>query len=61
MNEPPPFSQEIADDLNEAFEDGDIERACLAIGTAVKTYNVAEIARKPGAGLVRPLVLLRHF
>jgi probable addiction module antidote protein len=52
MNERP-TSEELAI-LSRAFESGDVENICLAIGSAVKAYNISDVART--AGLSRPSV-----
>src|SRR5687768_16804150 len=49
-----PNLEDLEDSLNIAFKTGDVERICLAVGAAVKTYNVADVARK--SGLSRPSV-----
>ncbi|MDO8401316.1 MAG: putative addiction module antidote protein [Bradyrhizobium sp.] len=55
MNEqPPPTPSDVATFLNQAFESGDVERICLAIGLALKAHNIADVARK--SGLDRPTV-----
>lgn len=54
MEKQPPIPDEIATFLNRAFKSGDVERVCLAIGTAVKAYSIADVARK--SGLSRPTV-----
>jgi probable addiction module antidote protein len=54
MNEQSPILGDVANLLNHAFESDDVERICLAIGAAVKAYNIADVARK--SGLNRPSV-----
>ena len=46
-------TEEIAA-LSRAFETGDVESICFAVGSAVKAYNIADVARK--SGLSRPSV-----
>lgn len=50
----PPSHGDVVTFLNQAFESGDVERICLAIRSAVKAHNIADVARK--AGLNRPSV-----
>ena len=60
MNEPvkssiPPQSRrEITDRINRAFETGDLEAICQAIGDAVRLHNVSDVAKM--AGLERPSI-----
>ena len=43
-----------AEDINEAFETGDIDKICEAIGVATRLHNVSVIAKQ--TGLARPSV-----
>lgn len=55
MNEqPPPSPSDVAALLNQAFESGDVEQICLAIGSALKAHNISDVARK--SGLQRPTI-----
>ena len=48
MEEQASLPRDVAFFLNQAFASGEIERICLAIGTAMKDYNTADLARKSG-------------
>ena len=54
MNETTAPADDVEDSLNIAFKSGDVERICLAVGAAIKAYNISDIARK--SGLSRPSV-----
>ena len=40
--------EKISGYLNEAFQSRDVDQICQAIGLAVKTHNISEVAGKVG-------------
>jgi probable addiction module antidote protein len=40
--------KDVAAFINRAFDTGDLDDICKAIGTAAKTHNVSDIAKKSG-------------
>lgn len=40
--------KDVATLINRAFDTGDLDDICKAIGTAAKTHNVTDIAKKSG-------------
>src|SRR4029453_5617106 len=43
-----PHSGDVAAFINRAFDTGDLDKICKAIGTAAKTHNITDIAKKSG-------------
>jgi probable addiction module antidote protein len=40
--------KDVAAFINRAFDTGDLDEICKAIGTAAKTHNITDIAKKSG-------------
>ena len=51
---PRPSRREVAERINRAFEASDIAEICQAIGTAIRRYNISDIAKV--SGLERPTI-----
>jgi probable addiction module antidote protein len=51
---PQPGRREITDRINRAFETSDIDEIRHAIGTAIRRYNISDIAKV--SGLERPTI-----
>ena len=45
---PQPGRREVTDRINRAFETSDIAEICQAIGTAIRRYNISDIAKVSG-------------
>src|SRR5258708_33114029 len=51
---PQPGRREVTDRINRAFETSDIDAIRHAIGTAIRRYNISDIAKV--SGLERPTI-----